>query len=90
MKFTDKKEEFIYTIESVCLFISLGGVFFQIWILISGIEAYLRGNYAVLFPMMILSGLVFLSCGAGVFLTNIDFLKGITEGRTKTYQNEIF
>ncbi|MCR4336351.1 MAG: hypothetical protein NUV91_00895 [Candidatus Omnitrophica bacterium] len=88
MKFSDKKEEFTHTIESVCLFMSLGAIFFQIWVLISGIEAYLRGNYAALFPTMILSGLAFLFCGIGVLLTNVDFLKGMAEGRSKTYQKK--
>jgi hypothetical protein len=88
MRFADKKEEFVRTVETVALFVSLGAIFLQIWVLLSGIESYLAGNYENLLPSVILSGLAFAACGIGVLLTNMDFLKGITEGRTKTYQKD--
>ena len=72
MKFSDKREEFIHTIETVCLFISLGAIFFQIWILLSAIESSFKGNFTSLLPSMILSGLAFITCGVSVLLTNMD------------------
>ncbi|MCB9771556.1 MAG: hypothetical protein H6754_03315 [Candidatus Omnitrophica bacterium] len=89
MRFQNKKEEFAATVETVCLILSLGAVFLQIWVLISAIEAYLQGKYANLLPAVILSGIAFAGCGMSALLTRIDFLKGITEGRTKTYQKNL-
>ena len=86
MRFLNKKEEFVHTVESVGLIISLGAIFLQIWVLISGIEAYFKGQYIHLLPSVILSGFAFMVCGISVFLTKLNFLKGTTEGRTKTYQ----
>ncbi len=85
MRFADKKEQFIRTIEMVSLTISLGAVFFQIWILITALEAFFRGQYKVLLPSLILSGLAFLACAVGALLTNIPFLKGIYAGRSQNY-----
>jgi hypothetical protein len=86
MRFSNKKEDFVRTMETVALIISLGAIFLQIWVLLSGIEAYFKGKYANLLPSVILSGLAFAACGVSVLLTNIDFLKGMMEGRSKTYQ----
>ena len=88
MRFTNKKDDFFRTIETVALFISLGAIFLQIWILISGLEAYFKGKHGNLLPSVILSGLAFAACGVGVMLTNLNFLKGMTDGRTKTYQRK--
>ena len=90
MKFSDKKEEFAQLVETVGLMISLGTIFLQIWVLISGIEAYFKGNYANLFPSVILSGIAFSASVISVFLTNLKFSKGMSEGRTKTYQKKSF
>ncbi len=88
MRFSNKKEDFVRTIETVALVISFGAIFLQIWILLSGIEAYFKGKYSNLLPSVILSGLAFMACGVSVLLTNIDFFKGMTEGRSKTYQKK--
>lgn len=85
MRFENKQEQFVQTIERVALIISLGAIFFQIWVLISGIEAYLNGRDVILFPSMLLSGLALLACGVSVALTNLNFLKGNRVGRSKTY-----
>ena len=90
MRFSNKKEDFANTVETVALMISLGAIFLQIWVLISGIESYLKGKYINLLPSVILSGLAFMACSISVLLTNLNFLKGLTEGRTKTYQNKNF
>lgn len=88
MRFSNKKEDFVRTMETMALLISLGAIFFQIWVLLSGIEAYLKGKYANLLPSVILSGLAFMACGVSVLLTNMNFLKGMREGRSKTYQKK--
>ena len=88
MRFANKKEDFASMVETVSLIISLGAIFLQIWVLISGIESYFKGKYINLLPGVILSGLAFIACGVSVFLTNLDFLKGMAEGRTKTYQKK--
>lgn len=88
MRFENKKENFVRAIETVALFISLGAIFLQIWILISGLESYFNDRHEHLMPSVVLSGLAFMACGLGVLLTNLDFLKGMSEGRTKTYQKK--
>ncbi len=88
MRFANKKEDFLRTVEAVGLIISMGAVFLQIWILLSGIESFFKGNYSNLFPSMILSGFAFLACLFSIFLTKIDFLKGMNEGRSKSYQKK--
>ena len=88
MKFVNKKEDITQTIETVALLISLGAIFLQIWVLISTIETCFRGNLTNILPSVILSGLAFGACVFSVFLTNFDFLKGMSEGRSKTYQKK--
>ena len=88
MRFSDKKEDFSHMIEAVGLMISLGAVFLQVWVLISGIESYLNGKYINLLPSVILSGIAFLACGGSILLINIDFFKQTRAGRSKTYQNK--
>lgn len=85
MKFENKREKFVEMTERVGLIVSLGAILLQIWVLISGIEAYLGGRDAFLFPGMLLSALALLACGVSVMLTHLDFLKGIRTGRSKTY-----
>lgn len=89
MRFANKKEDFVNTVETLALIVSLGAVFLQIWVLISSIESYFKGNYANLLPSVFLSGLAFIACGIGVLLTNIDFLKGWSEGRSKSYRKDL-
>lgn len=89
MRFVDKKAEFQGTIEAVCLFISLGAIFFQIWVLMVSLDAYFKENLHIILPLTILSCLGLLICGISVYLTHINFLKGITEGRTQTYQKSL-
>jgi hypothetical protein len=86
MKFKNKIDEFHQTLELLCLIISLGAVFFQIWILISGVQAYFEGKFENIVPAMILSGIAFLICGISALLTGVDPMKGIGQGRTGTYQ----
>lgn len=88
MRFKNKIEEFHQTLELLCLVISLGAVFFQIWILISGVQSYFEGKFENLVPAMILSGIAFVACGVSALLTGVDPMKGITQGRTKTYQKK--
>lgn len=89
MKFANKQEDITRTLEMVALLISLGAIFLQIWVLISAIETYFKGNFSHLLPSVILSGLAFLACGFSVYLTNVDFLRGMSEGRSKTYQKKV-
>ncbi len=88
MRFANKKEDFVRTVEGVALLISLGAVFLQIWVLISALEAYFQGKLEHLFPSVILSGVALSACGFSIFLTKLKFLKGMTEGRSQTYQKK--
>lgn len=88
MRFSNKKEAFINMVEGVALAISLGAVFLQIWVLISALEMYFERKYEHLLPSVILSGVALMACGLSVYLTKIKFLKGMTDGRSSTYQNK--
>lgn len=88
MKFQNKKEELRQTIGLVALIISLGAISLQIWVLFSALEAFFQRRFEILLPSVFLSGLAFLACGASALLTKVNFIKGLSEGRTKTYQTK--
>lgn len=71
MRFANKREDFIRTVETVGLVISLGAVFFQIWVLISALEASFNGKFSNLFPSVILSGLALLASFSSILLTKV-------------------
>lgn len=85
MKFKDKKQEVTAMVESVCLILSCGAVFLQIWILSSTIEAWFEGTTHGLVASVVLSGVALLTCLLTAWTTTLDFTKGITEGRTVSY-----
>jgi len=79
MRFSNKKEDFSHMVETVGLITSLGAVFLQVWVLLSGIESYLSGKYENLLPSVILSGVAFLASGGSVLLINITQPKDRTK-----------
>lgn len=85
MKFRDARLETRRTIELVCLLLSLAAIFFQIWILSSSWEAYFQGQTNRLLPAVIFSFISFLVCALTAWTTGMSFMKGVDEGRTKTY-----
>ncbi len=85
MKFRDVRQENRNSVEFVCLLLSLGAIFFQIWILSSSWEAFFQGNSYRLIPGVILSFIAFLVCALTAWTTGMSFMKGMDEGRTKTY-----
>ena len=72
-------------VETVCLILSGGAVFLQIWILFSIIESWFRGETHGYWAAVILSGVALLTCALTAWTTTLDFTKGIREGRTVTY-----
>ena len=88
MKFRDVRMDTKNTVELVCLFLSLGAIFFQIWILATSWEAYFQGHTQRLLPSVILSFFGFAICGLTAWTTGMSFMKGMEEGRTKTYQKQ--
>lgn len=85
MRFKDKRQEVTAMVESVCLILSCGAVFIQIWILSSTIETWFEGTTHGLVASVILSGAALLACLLTAWTTTLNFTKGITEGRTETY-----
>lgn len=63
MKFKNRHAENAQMIENVCLILSLGAIFTQIWILVSAMESYLEGKTSHLVGALILSGIALLCCG---------------------------
>lgn len=85
MRFKDKRQEIKDMTESVCLVLSSGAVFLQIWILSSTIEAWFEGSVQGLMASVILSGVALTTCLLAAWTTTLDFSKSITEGRTVSY-----
>lgn len=72
-------------VEVVCLILSCGAVLLQIWILSSAIETWFEGIIHGLVASVILSGMALSACLLTAWTTTFDFTKGISEGRTVTY-----
>lgn len=69
MKFKNRQTENAQMIENVCLILSLGAIFIQIWILFSAMESHLEGESSHLMGAAVLSGIALLCCGLTAFTT---------------------
>ena len=69
MKFIDRKTETENMILVVCLILSLGAIFLQIWILSSSFESYLAGKTQTLMASLLLSGLALACCSLTAWTT---------------------
>ncbi len=85
MKFRDARIETRKAVEFVCLLLSLGAIFFQIWTLATSLESHFQGHDQRLFAYMALSFIAFSICALTAWTTGMDFMKGVEEGRSKTY-----
>lgn len=73
MRFKNRAEETSQMVGNLCLFVSLGALFIQIWTLMSAVESYLRGDYQHLGPALILSLIALACCGLSAWTTLFDF-----------------
>lgn len=85
MKFRDVRLETRKTIEVVCLILSLGSIFMQIWILATSLEAFFQGKIQHLLASVLLSMVAFGVCALTAWTTGMDLMKGSEQGRSKTY-----
>ncbi len=85
MKFRDVHAETKKTIEGVCLILSLGVIFIQIWLLATTLEAYFQGKTEHLLGSSVLSLIAFSVCVLTAWTVGRNFIKGSEEGRTQTY-----
>lgn len=67
-------------VENLCLILSLGAIFIQIWTLISAMESYLEGNFSHLGPTLALSGIAFACCILTAWTTTFDFSRKLRKG----------
>ncbi len=88
MKFRDVRLENKKSIEIVCLLLSLGAIFFQIWILATSTESFFQGHNQRLLAGVLLSFISFSVCALTAWTTGMDLMKGTEEGRTKTYHKD--
>ncbi len=88
MKFRDVRTETKKSIEIVCLLLSLGAIFFQIWILATSMESFFQGENHRLLAGVVLSFIAFSVCALTAWTTGMEQMKGIAEGRTKTYHKD--
>lgn len=80
MRFKDQKSETAQMISNVCLILSLGAIFLQIWVLLSSVETFLEGNFEHLGAALLLSGIALLCCALTAFTTTF----GIFQSKGKT------
>jgi ABC-type transport system involved in cytochrome bd biosynthesis fused ATPase/permease subunit len=85
MKFRDARIETKKTIEMVCLILSLGAIFIQIWVLATTLEAYFQGKTEHILASVFLSLAAFAVCALTAWTTGMNSMKGSEEGRTQTY-----
>lgn len=80
MKFRSRVPETVAMIENVCLVLSLGAIFVQIWLLISAMEMLLKGNSGHLGAAVLLSGIALGCCGLTALTTLGPFSGGRKRG----------
>ena len=71
MKFKDRNNETTTMVESVCLILSLGAIFIQIWTLMSGVESYFAGKHHLLIGSLILSAFCLGCCALTAMTTTL-------------------
>ena len=72
MRFRDVKTETVQMVETICLILSLGAIFLQIWLLLSGLESFFRGEYDRLWATLALSVVALLCCALTAWTTTLD------------------
>ncbi len=83
MKFRNRNDETVQMVENICLILSLGAIFVQIWALMSGVESYLEGKHKYLIASLILSALCLACSALTAFTTTLQLsnLKNSRESR---------
>ncbi len=81
MRFKNRTEETSQMVGNLCLLLSLGALFIQIWTLMSAVESYLRGEYRHLGPALILSLLALACCALSAWTTTFDFSQNNKDGQ---------
>ena len=71
MKYKNRNNETTAMVESVCLILSLGAIFVQIWALMSGVESYLGGKQLLLIGSLVLSALCLGCCALTAMTTTL-------------------
>jgi len=75
MKFKDQKSAKLQMIQSVCLLLSLGAIFSQIWVLIVNMELLFQGEYDSLWAGLLLSSFALACCAVTAWITTLDLFK---------------
>jgi FtsH-binding integral membrane protein len=82
MRFKNHNDETVQMVENLCLILSLGAIFIQIWTLMSAMESYLEGNYDHLGPTLVLSGIALACCALTAWTTTFDFSRSKQDKKT--------
>ena len=62
MRFKNRNDETVSMVENLGVILSLSAIFVQIWILMSGVESYLKGDYSRLAPSLFMSAVAWSCC----------------------------
>ncbi len=81
MRFKDREAEQLELRETLGLFLSLGAIFIQIWVLTSAMHAFLSGESDHLPAALILSAGSLTCCALTALTTMPAFLRMLTGGR---------
>lgn len=72
MRFKDRNAEMMQSVENLCLILSLGAIFIQIWVLISAVDSYLAAKWHFLGAAMVLSGICLACCVLTAWTTTLN------------------
>lgn len=82
MLFKDREAQQMELREVLGLFLSLGAIFVQIWVLTSAMHSLLSGEPKHLVAALLLSGAAFCCCALTALTTMPGFLRFLTRNKT--------
>jgi len=88
MRFKNRNTENVQMVETLCLMLSLGAIFFQIWVLMWAVESYLAGRTTYLGSALMLSGLALACCLLTAWTTTLEPFKRKKTGKPGARQND--
>lgn len=81
MRFKDREAEQLELRETLGLFLSLGAIFVQIWVLTSAMHAFLSGETDHLFAALVLSAASLACCTLTALTTMPGFLRMLSRNK---------
>lgn len=88
MRFKDRESEQLELRETLGLFLSLGAIFVQIWVLTSAMHSFLSGETKHLFAALVLSAASLGCCALTALTTMPGFLRMLSGNKSSNSSKE--